>query len=170
MKQLLLMDAKDYSVDMGEICRTAVRGIIFIGGRLLLIESSTGELKLPGGGQEDGEDDMTTLLREVNEETGYFVKPESVIPFGVIEEKRKSISEEMIWHQTSRLYFCEVGTQRTETNYSENEKKCGMRFGTYTLDEAIEQNRRMLDYDGVKAWNRREYETLLLIKEHMDNA
>lgn len=108
MKKILTMDEKNYSDELPEIFRIAVRGIIFIDGRLLMIEDKLGEVKLPGGGMEDGEDDLQTLFREVKEETGFAVVPDSVVPFGEIEEKRLSAYEDMIWHQISRLYFCDV--------------------------------------------------------------
>lgn len=168
MKRLLLLDAKNYSEDMDEFVRVAVRGIIFVGDKLLLIEDSKGEVKLPGGGQEEGESDEETLVREVREETGCTVIPESIRPFGYIEEKRKDLKSYNgggIFRQISRLYFCEVSDERGETDFSENEKRCGMQFRMYTLDEAIAKNRAMLDKVGELARNQREYRTLLLIKE-----
>ena len=70
MKKLLVMDEKNYSPDLEEIYRVSVRGIIFIDGKLLMIEDDFGEVKLPGGGADDGEDDYQALVREVKEETG----------------------------------------------------------------------------------------------------
>lgn len=168
MERLVLLDGENYTDDMSEIVRTAVRGIIFVNGKLLLIEDNKNEVKLPGGGQEDGENDIETLIREVREETGCTVIPETVRPFGYIEEKRKSFNENMIWHHFSRLYFCDITDERSNTEYSENEKEYGMRFGLYTIDEAITKNRTMLDKVGELAWNQREYRTLLLIKEHIE--
>lgn len=49
MKRILIMDEKNYSLDLEEIYRVAVRGIVFIGGKLLMIENDFGEVKLPGG-------------------------------------------------------------------------------------------------------------------------
>lgn len=170
MKRLLLLDAKNYDENMEEFVRAAVRGIIFVGKKLLLIEDSKGEVKLPGGGQEVGETDADTLIREIREETGCTVIPETIRPFGYIEEKRrdfKNYHEERIFHQYSRLYFCDVSDERGETEFSESEKRYGMQFKTYTLDEAIDKNRTMLDKIGELAWNQREYKTLLLIKKHM---
>ena len=169
MERLLFLDGGNYTDDMPEIVRTAVRGIIFVDGKLLLIEENKNEVKLPGGGQEEGESDLETLMREVREETGCTVIRETVRPFGYIEEKRKSFREDKIWHQFSRLYFCDVTDERSDTEYSENEKKRGMRFRMYTLDEAIARNRAMLDRIGRLAWNQREYRTLLLIKAYMEN-
>ena len=113
------------------------RGIIFVGDKLLLIEDNKGEVKLPGGGQESGECDADTLIREIREETGCIVIPETIRPFGYIEEKRKGFNEDRIFHQFSRLYFCEVSDECGETQFSDNKKRHGMRFKTYTVDERL---------------------------------
>lgn len=170
MERILVMDEKNYAPDMEEIYRVAVRGIIFIDGKLLLIENAFGEAKLPGGGIDSGEDDYQALVREVKEETGYDVIPETIKPFGEIEEKRLSVGEPMIWHQISRLYFCEVYPEQGACDYSENEKKHGYRQVLYTLEEALERNRKMLNEEGTKAWNQREYRTLLLIKDYLERG
>ena len=173
MERLLLLDAKDYNDDMDVWARIAVRGIIFIGDKLLLLDDNKGEVSLPGGGQDEGESDADTLIREIKEETGYSVIPYTIHPFGCIEEIRrdfKSYHEGRIFHQISRLYFCEVSEECGETQLSEQEKRYGMQTGLYTLDEAIEKNRAMLDRVGELAWNQREYKTLLLIKEHIENG
>lgn len=167
MKRLLILDANDYSDEMDEVVRTAVRGIIFVGDKIMLIEDSSGGVKLPGGGQEDGESDTDTLIREIREETGCSVIPDTIRPFGYIEEKRrdtKSQHQGVVFRQISRLYFCEVSSKRGETELSKQEKSCGMRSGMYTIDEAIAKNRAILDTVGEYAWNQREYRTLLLIK------
>jgi len=110
MERLLLLDANDYDEDMDEWARVAVRGIVFIGDKLLLLDDNKDEVSLPGGGQDEGESDADTLIREIREETGYSVIPDTIRPFGYIEEKRrdfKSYHESRIFHQISRLYFCE---------------------------------------------------------------
>lgn len=168
MKKVLFLDAKNYEESMEEILRTAVRGVAFIEGKLLLIEDNFGEVKLPGGGIDKGEDDLTALCREVKEETGFTVIPESVVPFGEVEEKRLSTKESMIWHQISRLYFCDVETQQGECSYTDHEKRYGFRQVLYTIDEAIEKNQIMLQKEGIQPWNQREYKTLLVIKEYFD--
>lgn len=169
MKKILTLDAENYPSDMEEIFRIAVRGIIFIDGKILMIEDKLGEVKLPGGGMEDGEDDLQTLFREVKEETGFSVVPDSVVPFGEIEEKRLSVHEDMIWHQISRLYFCDVEGSKQECEYSENEKKHGFRPVLYSIEEAIAKDEFRLQTRKKMAWNLREYKTLLLIQEYMQN-
>ena len=168
MKTLLVMDAKNYDPELPEIRRTAVRGIIFVDGKLLLIQSGFGEVKFPGGGQEPGETDEETLIRETLEETGFHVIPESIRPFGAVVEKRLSVHEPMIWHMDSRYYFCEVEREQEACSYTENEKKHGFRQVLYTLEEAIRINGEMLEREGVQAWNQREYNALKLIREHFE--
>ena len=170
MEKILIMDQKNYSSDLDEIYRVAVRGLIFIGGRLLMVENNFGEAKLPGGGIDSGENDSQALVREVKEETGYDVISETIVPFGEIEEKRLSVHEPMIWHQMSRLYFCDVYPEQGLCNYTEHEKKHGFRPVLYTLEEALEKNRKMLEKEGKQAWNQREYRTLLLIKDYLAKA
>lgn len=165
MEKILVMDEHNYDDNLEEICRVSIRGIIFVNGKLLMIESSFGEVKLPGGGLEAVEDDCQTLIREVKEETGYDVIPESIQPFGEIEEKRLSVHEPKIWHQINRLYFCDVYPKQGQCEYSENEKKAGFHQVFYTLEDALEKNESMLQKEGRHAWNQREYKTLLLIKD-----
>lgn len=167
MQKILVMDAKNYDTTLQEFRRTAVRGIIFIDGKLLLIQSNSGEVKLPGGGQECGENDFDTLIRKTLEETGYHVIPSSIREFGEVEEKRLSTYELKIWHQVNRYYFCDVEQEKEECRYSENEKKRGFRQVCLPLDEAIECNWRVLCKEGVLPWNQREYQVLRLLKESL---
>ena len=167
MRKILVMDAKNYDAALPEFCRTAVRGIIFIAGKLLLIQSDFGEVKFPGGGQESGESDFDTLIRETLEETGYHVIPSSIREFGEMEEKRLSTHEPKIWHQVNRYYFCDVEPEKEECRYTENEKRRGFRQVCIPLDEALECNWRMLCKEGVLPWNQREYQVLRLLKDSL---
>lgn len=167
MDRILVMDDHDYDDNLPEIYRIAVRGIIFIDGKLLMIESSSGELKLPGGGMEKGENDCHTLIREVREETGYEVVPQSIKPFGEILEKRLSTHETMIWHQINRLYFCDVYVEQGRCQYTENEKTCGFHQVLYTVEEALRKTEEIIRHENNDAWNPREYKTLLLIKDYL---
>lgn len=144
MEKVLVMDEHNYDDNLEEMCRVSIRGIIFVNGKLLMIESSFGEVK---------------------EETGYDVIPESIKPFGEIEEKRLSVYEPMIWHQINRLYFCDVYPKQGQCEYSENEKEEGFHPVLYSIEDALEKSERMFGKEGRQAWNQREYKTLLLIKD-----
>lgn len=49
--------------------------------------------KFPGGGMEEGETLEDTLIREMLEETGYKVKPDSIREFLKVKERRKGMKE-----------------------------------------------------------------------------
>lgn len=168
MKKILVMDEKNYNLNLEEVYRVAVRGIIFMEGKLLLIQSDFGEVKFPGGGQEEMENDFQTLIRETLEETGYHVIPESIHEFGEVEEKRLSVHEPMIWHQINRYYFCEVEEFQEKCNYTENENKYGLHQVLYTLDEAFRINEEMINREGKYAWTQREFNVLKLLKNYFD--
>lgn len=44
MQKILVMDEHEYDDNLEEIYRISVRGIIFVSGKLLMIESSFGEV------------------------------------------------------------------------------------------------------------------------------
>lgn len=168
MEKILVMDAQNYDISLPEIYRVAVRGIIFVNGKLLLIRSNYGEVKFPGGAQENGENDRDTLIRETLEETGYHVIADSIHEFGEVEEKRLSTHEPMIWHQINRYYFCDVEVHREECQYTESEKKLGFRQVLCTIEEAIKINQDMLEREGLRPWNQREYSVLKILKEQRE--
>ncbi|MBQ2032672.1 MAG: NUDIX domain-containing protein, partial [Lachnospiraceae bacterium] len=79
MQELFRMDSGDYNPDGPVFCRPSARGIIEKDGKFLLMHSRKfGYYKFPGGGIEAGEDPIQALIREVGEETGCVVIPESV--------------------------------------------------------------------------------------------
>ena len=51
--------------------RLAIRGVLFYQNKLLMIQTSKGDYKFPGGGKEENESDYQTLNREYQEETGF---------------------------------------------------------------------------------------------------
>ncbi len=56
--------------------RIACRGVIYENGKILLShELGTGWYLIPGGGAEDGETPEECCIREMQEETGWLVKP-----------------------------------------------------------------------------------------------
>ena len=133
------------------------------------VDENSGKWIGVGGGFEEGESPEDCCIREVREETGYTVLPESIRPFGEIEEKRQSRHEPMIWHQYSRLYFCDVAPEQGNCEFTANEKKYGFHRVMYTLEEALEKNRRMTAGEGEKPWNQREYRTLRILKEYLES-
>ena len=88
MKKLRILDQKNYTDDMPIIERYSVRGIIVRDGRIAMQQGGEGQYKILGGGMDVGETIEQTLIREVREESGLIVIPDSIIEIGEIEEKQ----------------------------------------------------------------------------------
>ncbi len=82
----------------------------------------------------------------------------------------KQILEPKLWHQISRLYFCKVNPTKDQCNYTENEIKSGFGQVLYSIEDALEKSKRVLEKEGVQAWNQREYKSLLLIRDHLRSS
>ncbi len=96
------------SIDDGSFMgRTAVRGIICQNGKYLVILGKQGDCKFPGGGMEQGEFLFGTLTREVLEETGRHVNPDSIREGFLVHEKTNRQTEEVLV-MDSYYYFCDV--------------------------------------------------------------
>ena len=121
MKLIALYDEKNYKQRSG-IVREAVRAIIIKDGKVALVKSlKENHYKFPGGGIEDGESHIDTLIRETKEETGLIIKPDSIKECGFIHEIRKSIFNDDAFEQKSYYYFAKV-EEISEQELSEREK------------------------------------------------
>ncbi|MBR5087882.1 MAG: NUDIX domain-containing protein [Ruminiclostridium sp.] len=121
MRLLFEIDKKDYDPDGEVFRRPSSRGIIFRGGRIAVIYSRRDRYcKLPGGGIEPGEDNVSAMIREVREETGLAVKPETVREFGYVHRIQKG-THEPVFIQDNYYYFCEVGDVQKSTELTQDE-------------------------------------------------
>ncbi|MCL2217018.1 MAG: NUDIX domain-containing protein [Defluviitaleaceae bacterium] len=107
MRTIQIFDKANYEPHWKKFKRDSARAIIFIEDKLLMVQSKKyGEFKFPGGGIDPGETHIDTLIREVKEETGYMVIPESIVEYGRILMLRKGIDENEIFEQESCYYTC----------------------------------------------------------------
>ena len=112
MKPLFTIDMEDYDESDPVKVEPASRGIIWKNDKLALIRSvKYGYYKFPGGGVEDGESLTDALIREVREESGLEVIPESIRLYGMSKRFEKGIWDYVL-DQDSYYYLCDV-TDRT---------------------------------------------------------
>ena len=91
MRLLFELDTKDYDPGGVPFVRPSVRGIIIRDGRIAMVHSLKYDYyKYPGGGIEPGESLGEALIREVAEESGLSVIPESIREYGLVHRVQKS--------------------------------------------------------------------------------
>ena len=147
MKLLKIFGTSDPT--MKTIRRESVRGILMDPDGTLHMVTSTQyrDCCFPGGGIEEGEDHIDALIREVMEETGYAVDPDSVQPFGRVDQFLHNGFfgvDEM--HLVNYFYLCR-GTRVANPTPTENEKNEGIAPVSVTLEEALAMNRALADTD-----------------------
>lgn len=108
MRELAVYDYKNYLENGTVARRPSVRGIVIDSGKIAMIHSLKYDYyKFPGGGIDSGESHLDTLMREVAEEAGLTVIPESVKEYGVVIRKEKGMTEDL-FVQENFYYFCDV--------------------------------------------------------------
>lgn len=162
----LFFDAKNYPEHGSVFHRTAIRGVIFRGKKLLLVTNKFGDYKFPGGGAEPGESHEETLARELKEETGYSMKPETCREWLLAKERRKGITADIL-EMDSHYYFCEIEEQPPVPlqldDYEAEEK---FQAVWISLSEALAKNREIAA-ENQNPWVLREIGVMeCLLEEH----
>ncbi len=129
--------------------RESVRGILVDSdGTLHMVTSSKyGDCCFPGGGIENGENHIAALKREILEEIGYVIDPDSIQPFGRVDQFLHNgffCVDEM--HLINYFYLCR-GTRAADPTPTENEISEGVAPVSVTLEEALAMNRALADTD-----------------------
>ncbi len=171
MKQLFSIDLKDYDGCTKVFSRPSARGIIINAENKIALVYSTRDkyFKFPGGGIKESEDKITTLIREVSEEVGLCVIPESIKEFGSVLRRQKSnMSENTIFEQENFYYFCNVSGDAGKQHLDDYEAEAGFELRVVTFDEALRVNKSFTsndDFDQIMI--DRETRVLELIKEEL---
>lgn len=152
MKTLFTLDYKNYDSNWEYSKRDSARGIIVFSDKkeipfdeddkiALVYAKKFGYYKFPGGGTHKDEDKITALIREVSEEVGLSVIPESVKEFGVVPRFQKSSQlKNTIFDQESFYYFCKVCNKNHGQNLDPYEAEAGFELRVVTIKEALETN------------------------------
>ena len=166
MKNLFTVDMKNYDRSWPRKERTAIRGIIVKNGKIAMIRSQKyGEYKFPGGGMKKNETDCDTLRREVLEETGMTIDPDSVKAFGSTLEIRRNFEEEETLYQTSKYYFCRTVGKKQPRHLDDYEADYGYEPEWVSAADAVKNNNAVINYDNIP-WKKRDTAVLeLLIKK-----
>ena len=143
MKRLFTMDLQDYNPSWPHSTRPSVRAIIKQDGKLALVHNGKFDYYMfPGGGIEEGESHEEALIREVKEESGLVVIPESIREYGSVLRLSRSLHlENTVFEQENFYYKCEVQdeAEATEFDIHEIEEQYSLVF--LTPEEAVKRNR-----------------------------
>lgn len=146
MQILLTLDKNDYSADMPVTEKYSTRAVIMQDGKLATQRGAAGDYKLLGGGIEPGENFGEALCREVSEESGLIVIPDSIQEIGQITERRRDIfNPQEIYVCHSLFYFCAVKDEMTQSHMTESEITKGYCLTWATPEEIIEGNAAFCD-------------------------
>lgn len=155
----LVIDLENYIEGGTVFKRTAVRGMIRRNGKFLIIHSMKyGDYKFPGGGKHADEELLDTLVREVQEETGYRVKPETARVYMKVMERRKGDPDDLM-EMTSWYYVCDVEDEPGGRNLDDYEEEYDYRVQWMSLEDAVAANERVEQPQAVP-WVVREKEVM----------
>ena len=151
MRELFRLDRQNYNPEGKVYRRPSARAVILKDGKVLLnYVSKYNCYEFPGGGIEAGETPECALQREVTEETGRIVVPESVREFGiVIRRQQDSMDPGGIFEQENYYYFCDVTDECVPRKPDEHEIQDGAEpVWVESLAIPVHRNRRAFERFG----------------------
>ncbi len=141
MRKLFDLDKKDYDEKGPMHCRHSVRGIIIRDGKIAMdYVQKHGCYKFPGGGSEGDETKIETLIREVREEAGLVVKPETVRPYGIVTRSQLSRIGDR-YCQDNFYYLCDAEDRIVPQELTQSESESGYKLEFVDPYEAIRTSR-----------------------------
>jgi len=142
--------------------RHAARAVVLRGeGILLLYTERYHDYSLPGGGIDEGEDEVAGLIRELQEETGAS-GVRNIEAFARYDEYRPWYKNDAdIIHMISHCYVCEIDEALGETAFESHEVSNGMKPVWMNIYQAIEHNEEVIANSEKKGLSI-ERETFLL--------
>ena len=143
MERLFVVDLKDYDENWERSKRPTVRAIIQFGDKLAMEHNQKYDYyAFPGGGIEEGEDFHQALIREVKEEVGLIVIPETIEEFGSALRLNSSHRyERTIFEQENFYYKCKVHDVIGEQMLDKKEVEEGFALSFVLPEDALRKNR-----------------------------
>ena len=170
MRRLFTIDLKNYNPNGEKFYRPSIRGIIFDNDdNIAMIYSRKYHFyKFPGGGIEGNETHLETLAREIKEETGMTLIPNSVKEFGEVLKVQNGdeSGKDVIHIQQNFYYTCKVEDEIGSQELDDGEKALDFVLKFVPIEEAITANSAFESDDAFKKqMAEREKRVLEILKE-----
>ena len=168
MRLLFAIDLRDYEGCTRTFRRDSARGIILQSGKVAMMHSRRdGYYKFPGGGIEKGESLIETMIREVREEAGLVVRPETVREYGCVSRvQRNPGNPEEIFRQDNFYYICEAEEEILPPQLEDYEAEAGFNLEWAEARQVIRSNREIAPHSRYQVMLLREARVLeMLIEE-----
>lgn len=164
METLFTLDSGVYDESIEVVRRPSARGIVIKDGKVAMIHSAQYDYyKFPGGGIEAGETPKEAMIREVKEESGLTVIPESIKELGNVHRRSKTALGGL-FIQDNFYYTCSCEDEPGERRLDDYESEEGFTLEFVEPEAAIEKNRNG-NYDLMPLMLEREARVLLLLIE-----
>ena len=174
MRELFVLNKKNYDPNGTVGRRPSVRGIIIRDGKIAMMHSNKYDYyKLPGGGIEPEETLEDTLIREVREESGLIVKPETIKEFGYVRRIEKGKYED-IFVQDNYYFLCEAESTVVEQELEDYEAEEQFVLEFVSVTDAISVNESSNHFEKEKIITfrgmlDRENKVLKILKDELKN-
>lgn len=163
MRILFTIDHQDYDEKMKvrECC--CVRAVIRKEGKLAVQKGTRGDYKILGGGIDAGETMTEALLREVREEAGLVIKPETIKSLGeTIEKHRDLFGKQEVFLRHCYFFACEVAEKQVPCEMTESEMEVGYHLVWETPQNILAANQPFME----ESWIYRDTEFVRMLVEN----
>lgn len=152
--------------DVPLVTRRAVKAVAVRDGLVLMLRSSSGDYKFPGGGIEAGETDEDALVRELSEECGRDLAASLGVALEVVETRPDSMQEGTDFQMVSAYHVCDVGDEVRTQHLDHYEQDLSLTPVWVLPGRVVASHDVILARPGAAAWVARETLVLRWLMEH----